>query len=172
MLYLFGLSRFRTENRKSTFPGTALGRGLCAHTVAIDHPDIAGIDGQRQALAHHQCPGLLMHGIGQAEQGADQAAIPEGDRNDAMAFLFAAEPLNQKPHAENRLAAEADGIPRHVIRMIGGGGIEMREVSIEHLKAPRLWCARRDAAAASARPACRARCPGCGPDWCIWDAPS
>src|SRR5262245_32323303 len=74
--------------------GTVSGR---VAPVAIDHPDIAGIDRQGQRLAHHQRPGLLMHRIGQAEQRSDQAAKPEGDGNDAMAFLFAAEPLDQKP---------------------------------------------------------------------------
>ena len=31
-----------------------------AQAVAIDHPDIAGIDRQRQPLAHHQRPGRLV----------------------------------------------------------------------------------------------------------------
>src|SRR6185437_8196245 len=82
--------------------------GRHATAVAIDHPDIAGIDWKRQARADQERPCLQMHRIDEADQSADQAAIPEGDRNDAVAFLFAAEPLNQKAHAEYRLATEAD----------------------------------------------------------------
>src|ERR1700744_5567 len=58
--------------------------------VAVDHPDVAQIDRQRQALADHQRPGLLVDHVGEAEEAADQAAIPEGDRNHAVAFLLGA----------------------------------------------------------------------------------
>ena len=54
----------------------------------------------------------MMHGIGEADQAADQAAIPEGDRDDAVAFLFAVQPLDQEAHAEHRLADKADGRSR------------------------------------------------------------
>src|SRR6202012_1053154 len=68
--------------------------GRRAITVAIDHPDVAGIDRQGQALSNHQCPGALMDDIGKTEQSANQAAIPEGDGNNAVAFLFALQPLD------------------------------------------------------------------------------
>src|SRR5438874_10866142 len=82
-------------------PVSAGGRG--AEAVAIDHPDIAGIDGQRQGGTQQQWPFMLMHDISETEQAAYQAAIPEGDRDDAMAFLFAPQPLNQEADAEHDL---------------------------------------------------------------------
>ena len=48
-----------------------------------------------------------MHRIDEADQPADQAEIPEGDGNDAVAFLFASQPLDQKAHAEHAPGRES-----------------------------------------------------------------
>src|SRR5258708_29041226 len=80
-----------------------LSRNRDAAAVAIYHPNVAGINRQGQALAQHQRPGLLMDHVTEAEKTANQAAIPEGDGNDAMAFLLALQPLDQHPHTEDHL---------------------------------------------------------------------
>src|ERR1700679_928319 len=67
-----------------------------------------------------------MNDIGEAEKAADQAAIPEGDGNHAVAFLLALQPLDQHAHAEDRLAAEPDQVPDHVIRMRQRSGQQVR----------------------------------------------
>jgi len=47
--------------------------------------------------------------VNEQKKTAQQAEIPEANRNDATLFLFRDDPLPEKSHEEKSLAREADG---------------------------------------------------------------
>src|SRR5437016_6112813 len=63
----------------------------------------------RLAKDEHRIP--LVDGIGEQHDATAEAAIPEGERNDAAALHLALEPLDDKAGGEQRLAREADRKP-------------------------------------------------------------
>src|SRR5439155_4044411 len=65
-----------------------------------------------------------------------QAAIPEGDRDDAMAFLFAPQPLNQEADAEHDLPSIAYATPDQVVGMLHG--VEIQVTHVAHIYSSRI----------------------------------
>ncbi len=85
--------------------------GGSARPLAVDEPEIAGIDEDAHGLAENEDGVAALDGIGKQHGAADHRKIPEGDGHDGFARLFRRQPLHEKAAGEHQLGQEAEGDP-------------------------------------------------------------
>ena len=79
--------------------------------LAPDQLNIANIDEGAEALAQDENKVLFVNGIGQHDQPAPEAKIPEDFGDDALLDALAVNPLNDKAHHKKALTEKTYGDP-------------------------------------------------------------
>ncbi len=144
-------------------------------TVAIDHPEIAGIDQKRHALAQNDGPGAQVQRIDQADRSSHNAEIPEGDGDDAVA-LAARWTATGSGNASRIGPEPAKPMATQKRIRIGETAIQIPVRQQVHLRVPL------HNSSVPAGPRCRrdqpahppedhARSPRAARNWCIWRRP-
>src|SRR5579862_462228 len=79
--------------------------------LAENKVQVAAVHKQPARLADDEHRVSLVDRIGEHDDPARHAAVPEGDWNDAAAFHLALEPLDDEARGEQPLAGKSDGEP-------------------------------------------------------------
>src|SRR5207253_1737827 len=76
-----------------------------------DQDEIARVDNQSRGLARDEHGVHLVHGVGEQNDAAPQAAIPERQRDYAAPYHLAPEPLDDEARGKQRLAEKSHQQP-------------------------------------------------------------
>src|SRR5438132_1528800 len=91
--------------------GLGLRRTAQQSAFAEDQIEVSAVHKQAARLTKDEHRVLLVNGICKHNHPAGDAAVPEGNRNDAAPLHLAFEPLNDETRGEQRLARKSDSKP-------------------------------------------------------------
>jgi hypothetical protein len=106
-------------------------RDFLIRSLLVDEVEVSRIDDGIEKVGNDKDRVHLPKGIGQEDQSASQAEIPEGHWNDTLFLFLRRNPLNDKSHRKHRLSDETENQPEVQLELWISYGEVLQEISHE-----------------------------------------